>query len=368
MKIRCDRNELAQSLGDALGIVPAAQAPKPILMDFHLQTDGPNVIVEATDLDLTAKVKLERVEILEPGEVAVPAARLASLVREMQDRMVSIDALPEGRGAVLHAESCEFRLLGEDPKEFPSAQAFAHDDAVSVSREKFLEMLRRVAIAASRDTSRFQLTGVFFEIAGEKLTMTATDGKRLTNDHMRIENPRGAKASAIVPNRATDVMLKLLTQGEPMISLLIQDPNIHISFGRGELTAKVIEGNFPDYQVALNQKVVSHVTAKRADLLSATRTAALMVDRQTLTVAFSIQADRIRLSTQASDIGESKIEVPATLEGEPIELRFNPAYFIDALRCLTEDEVRLEISDAEKPAMVRGGQHYRHLVMPLVAK
>jgi DNA polymerase-3 subunit beta len=324
--------------------------------------------VEATDLDMGARVRLERVEILEEGEIAVQASLLSSLTREILDKQVLLEGLAEGRGTHLRAQSCEFKLLGEDPREFPDVPPFAVDNAFSVSREKFVESLRRVGIAASRDLTRFQLTGVFFEVEDDELLLTATDGKRLTHDKVRVENPRKIRSSAIVPNRAVDVLLKVLAQGEAVVRIGIKDPDLQVSFGSGEVTARVIEGSYPDYRVALSQKITRRISTKRGDLLAAARTASLMADRQTATVLFDFQALSVSLSTHASDVGESRIEVPITLDGDPVEMRFNPTYLIDALRAVADEEVRLEVSDGEKPAVLRGGQHYRHLMMPVVTK
>lgn len=368
MKVRCDRSELAQCLGDVLGIVPPLQSAKPIFQYFHLKTEAGALVVEATDLDIGAKIRLERVEVLEEGDVAVPAVRAASLVREIPDKQVSIDSLPGGCGAVVSAQSCEFKLLGQDPTEFPEGPAFREDRGFGASREKFVDALRRVAVAACRDMSRYQLNGVFFEVEGDKLTMTATDGKRLTNDAIRVENPRDLRVTTIVPNRVADVLLKVLSQGQPTIQISIEDPDIQVSFGRGEMTAKVIQAVYPDYRVALGQKTTGKVTARRAELLAATKTASLMTDRQTATVGFAFSEGKVSLSTQVSDIGESRIEVPIVLEGTPMDLRFNPVYFTDALRCLADEEVQIELAEADKPVVVRGGPSYRHLVMPLVTK
>ena len=91
-----------------------------------------------------------------------------------------------------------------------------------------------------------------------------------------------------------------------------------------------------------------------------------MTDKETATVVFSFEEEKVSLTTRARDIGESRIEVPIKLQGDPVEIRFNPAYFIDALRCVTEEEIRLEFADSGKPGTIRGGQHYRHMLMPLV--
>jgi DNA polymerase-3 subunit beta len=366
MKIRCDRSELAEKLQGVGGIVSMAPTTKPILQDFLFKATPEGVIVEVTDLDISARLFLERIEVLEPGMLAVPAVRLTALVREIPGNLVFIDSLPEGRGALIRSDGYEFKLLGNDPREFPEVLAFASDTAFSLQREKLLEMLRRVSIAASRDASRYQLTGVFVEVEGDKLLMTATDGKRLTHDQMRIENPEGAAVSAILPNRAVDVMTKLLAQGEDEIKLTLLETEAQLSFGYGQLMTKVIEGRYPEYRGAIPMDPSTRVGAKRADLMAAVRSSSQVTDRETSTILFRFEAEKLRLESRSSIIGESHIEVPVTLQGDPVEIRFNPNFFIDALRTVTEEQIRMEFSGGERPGTIRGGQHYRHLLMPLV--
>jgi DNA polymerase-3 subunit beta len=367
LKVRCDRDELAEACSAILSIVPTLQPLKPILLNFHFFTQGGRLFLEATDLDIGARIGLERVEVLEDGALALPAQRFSSLVREVPQKEIVLEAEGEGASAaIVRAESFEFRLIGEDPGEFPALPTLNQEEALSTPREKFLEMLRRVAIAASRDPARYQLTGVFVEVDGDKMVMTATDGKRLTNDYIRIENPSGFAKRGIVPNRAVDALLKVLPKGDMDFGFSMGESELHVAFGSGELTSKLIEGTYPDYKVAVSQKMEVKVTGKRTDFLAAARSAALMTDKETATVIFHFEEGRACMTTQARDIGESRIEIPISLQGEPIDIRFNPTYFIDALRCVLEEEIRLEFLDGAKPGSIRGSQHYRHMLMPLV--
>ena len=366
MKVRCDRNELAERLQSVGGIISSGPTTKPILQDFLLRATGEQLVVETTDLDISARLRLERVEVEEEGAVALDASRLVSLVREIPGRSVSIESIEGGRGAYLRAEGYEVRLLGDDPDEFPEVLRFASDGAFEVPREKFAEMLRRVGVAASRDTSRYQLTGVFFEIDGDKLVMTATDGKRLTNDVLRIENPQGGSVSGIVPNRAVDVMGRVLANGEENVRLSLVETEVQVSFGYGELMSKLIEGTYPDYHSALPGEKSTRVSVKRAELLAAVRSASLVTDRESAAIVFRFEDGTVRLESHSSDIGESKITVPVSMEGDPLEIRFNPVYFIDALRTVNEEQIRMEFAGKERPGTIRGGTHYRHMLMPLV--
>lgn len=369
MKVLCDRNELAASVGDLLAIVPGTQTTKAILQCFHLKADADqSFVIEATDLEIAARVWIERVQVLEPGQATVPAGRFSPLLREIADKDVTLEALPGGAGVTLVASGCEFRLLGQDPTEFPEIPEFRGERAFIVSREALADSVRRVGIAASREISRFQLTGVHFEVEGDKLTLTATDGRRLTNEVLGIDNSGNVRASAIVPNRAVDLLARVLGQAYATIRIAIEDPDFQVSFGRGDLTAKLLQGAYPDCRSVLQVDAATHVTANRQALLAAARSAALMTTRETASVGFRFEPEKVCLSTQVTDVGESRIEVPIVFEGVPMELRFNPVYFIDALRCLDDEEVRIDLAATDKPAVVRSAQTYRHLVMPIVTK
>jgi DNA polymerase-3 subunit beta len=86
----------------------------------------------------------------------------------------------------------------------------------------------------------------------------------------------------------------------------------------------------------------------------------------TSTVIFRFEESGLTIWSQAKDIGETRIQIPAEVEHGPLEIRFNPSYFIDALRCIDEEEIRLEFNSGERPGVLRGGAHYRHMIMPLV--
>ena len=366
MKIRCDRNELFERLQSIAGIVSTGPTTRPILQHCLLEAIDQEVCVAVTDLDISSRLLIERVEVEEPGQLALPAAKFLALIREIPAATVFIESTPDGQGAVLQAESYEFRLLGENPGEFPRIRQFSADAALAIPRDTLAMTLRRVAVAASRDSSRFQLTGVFFEIDGERLTLTATDGKRLTHDWIRIKNLSDQKVSAIVPNRAVDVLLRVLARGSETVGLVIDDTEIQVSFDYGQVQAKLVEGAFPDYRSAMPSEVKTKMQAHKSDLLAAAKSASLVTNKDTSTVLFDFQEGSVRLEAQASDIGESRIEVPVELQGDPLQIRFNPVYFIDALRILPDEEIRMEFCGQEKPGTIRGSDNYRHFLMPLV--
>jgi DNA polymerase-3 subunit beta len=368
MKISCEKNELFECLQSTAAITGGGPTTKPILRNCLLVADGGGVRIEVTDLDVSARLHLERQEVDGKGKLTLPAARLLSLVREVPGNRVVIEAMEDGKGATICSEGGEysFKLLGESADEFPEVRSFAGENAFELTAGKFSEMLRRVAVASSRDASRYQLTGVFCEIEGKNLKMTATDGKRLTTDEMEIENSGSKTISGIIPNRAADVMVKVLSQGSENIKLALEEIEVQMSFVGGELIAKLVEGTFPEYKSAIPSDVTTKVTADRGELVAAVRSASLVTDKETETVIFRFKGKEVELESKGSDIGESKIRVGVEMDGDGVEIRFNPTYFVDALRTIDTEQVRMEFYGPERPGAIIGEPNYRHYLMPLV--
>ncbi len=374
MKIRCDRGEILEKLGGISGIIPSNSA-KPVLYDFLLRTRNGFLLAEATDLEICGRIQIERVEVLEEGSLALPAAKMLAILREIPASVtgVFLERMADGTSAMLRADGFEFKLFGHEPSEYPVSSDVPPKTEMKVSRDGFAQSLRRVAIASSRDSSRHQLAGVCLEATADRITLTATDGKRLTNDTVRINDPGPERIEAIVPNRAVDAILKILAagdQGNPdeNFQLGFTETDIFIRCGPNQLNARLIEGTYPKYQNAFPRETPVKARVRRSELLAAARSAQLMADDQTFTVIFRFEGSQLVIWSSAKSVGETKIQIKALVENGPLQIRFNPSYFIDALRCIDDEEVRMEFASGDRPGILRGGQSYRHLVMPLVVE
>lgn len=371
MKIRTDRADLVERLNTIQGIIPS-NTPKPILADLRFYTESDRLVAEATDLELSGRVFIPKVEISEPGEMAIPCARLLSIVKEIPEDFVNLSTTGDDPyETLIESRGYEFKIMGHNPAEFPRTEELEGTQPITLSRTKLLDSLRRVAVAVSRDPTRYQLNGVFLEITDGKIQFTATDGKRLTHDFFKPTQNAGVEISAILPNQAVDVFLRVLssqTTQDETVRLNLSETHVSLSTEDTEISSTLIDGLFPDYRTILPGDARVKVQAKRSALLSAAKSAALTTDKQTSTVLFRIASDALVVESNSKDIGASKIEIPVECSGEGMEIRFNPVFLIDALRTFEEENVSLELTEAAKPTVVRSAQNYVHLVMPLVTK
>jgi DNA polymerase-3 subunit beta len=84
-------------------------------------------------------------------------------------------------------------------------------------------------------------------------------------------------------------------------------------------------------------------------------------------VIFKFDKNRLVVRTANPDIGESKEHMDIDFKGDPIEVAFNPQFFIDTLNFIDCDQVFLKIKDDEHPCFIQGkdDKSFLSVIMPM---
>jgi DNA polymerase-3 subunit beta len=224
-------------------------------------------------------------------------------------------------------------------------------------------MLRKVSYAQSSDENRYILNGVFFEFAEGKLTVVATDGRRLAKCERKIAGSDKALA-LILPARTIIELMRLLKSGgeahvshnERQVGFTIDIPkNEEGLVDRIQLVSKVVEGNYPNYRQVIPKDAGSKVRLEREKLLESVNRAALMTDDRNNTIRMTVSKKSQNLEISAkSDSGDAHEPIAIKYEGPEVNIAFNPQYITDPLKALTEDEIDFEFKDEMSPGVIRG--------------
>jgi DNA polymerase-3 subunit beta len=89
--------------------------------------------------------------------------------------------------------------------------------------------------------------------------------------------------------------------------------------------------------------------------------------REATPVRLSMSADGLELIAITQDVGQASEQLDASYEGTDLTVAFNPDYLLEGVEVAPGDEVTLETSDAQKPAVLRGvdGASFLYLLMPV---
>ncbi len=125
-------------------------------------------------------------------------------------------------------------------------------------------MIEYTLFAVSGDETRVNLNGIHVEATPEgRLRMVATDGHRLamitrTVDHVTLPTP------ITVPRKAVMELRKVLESGEDLVELSVQGGVAHAHRGRVQMSMRLVEGEFPDYNQVIPAKSERHATVDAA--------------------------------------------------------------------------------------------------------
>jgi DNA polymerase-3 subunit beta len=371
MKIRIERDPLADAVAWAARILPQ-KSQLPVLSGLRLDADTSGALkLSGFDYEVSAEAELD-VTVAEAGSVLVPGRLLADITRSLPGQPV--DIATDGTRVQVTCGSARFTLPTLPLDEYPTLPDMP-EVAGTLGSDAFAAAVTSVAVAAGRDDTLPVLTGIRIEIDGEDVTLAATDRYRLAVRTLRWQpvDP-SLQATALVPARTLAEAAKALTAGAEVTLALATGASGEGMFGLSgstrRTTTRLLDGEFPKYRSLLPDTAAATASVDTTALTEAVRRVSLVASR-TSPVRLSFSADGLVLEAGGLDEAEAAESLPASFEGEPLTIAFNPAYLLDGLGAIDSDEARLSFTAATKPAVLTGkasedgAGDYRYLLMPV---
>jgi DNA polymerase-3 subunit beta len=365
MQIVADQAQLHRVLQTVSRIV-SPQNTMPVLTGVHLVAADDTLTVSATDLVARMTASLE-CHVLEPGDIVLPAATLGELVQRIPTAEVRIEADDATAQATVHYGRNRTLLHGFQGAAMPEFPAPLESlTTFTVGPGTLPRLARQTLFATARDETRPILKGVYVALGEGKLVMVATDGTRLSHSWTPLPELRGDPLSVVLPARALQEAARL--SGTDAVEVEASPTVVRFSVPGATLTTLLLEGRFPDYQRVVPTQYVAEIRVATDLLRGAVERVNLIAHRdRAASVRLRHQPGQLEVSSQAADIGQAYEVVDVESHGDAVDLAFNPALLLDALKSIDSDEMVLEFAGVQMPARVRPGDsaHYYHIVLPL---
>ncbi len=362
MKVIAQSAALQEGLALASSIV-AARTPKPVLQCVKLVAKGKTLTLVATDLEAGCRFEVTQVEVQEEGEALVPVQKFADIVRESSGEEALTIATDKDSCSITGAGS-RFKLLGFDPGEYPAVAEFSDKADFQVSAEVLGGLIDRTLFAAARAHSHYAISGVLWEATGKKLQLIATDGHRLALAKASLP-AAGADTSAIVPSKLMNLLQRAVGASEETLDVKITETQILVRTAKAVLLSSLVQGNFPKYQDVVPKDCNQKASLDTGMFAHRIRQAALLTNEESRGVRLAFETGKVTLTSRAPETGEAEVTMQVGYDGEPMNVAFNPVFLTDALKVMGSDEITLEFSAPNKPAVLKSGTEFLYVVMPV---
>ena len=361
MKFKIIRSTFLEGLKSVQNIV-AGKGSLPILQNVLIEAKGKEIRMTTTDLDISIRSVCE-CKVEEAGVTTLPVKLLFTAVTKVVEGEIEV-VVDEKERASLSAGNARYKLVGLPESEFPRLPNDADAYTYALSKQTFREMLRKVSYAASQDDTRRTLKGVLLSFKNAKLTMVATDGRRLALVENEVEFPKDAERDIVLPSKAVCEIQRSM-DGEGDLSLIVQKSQICFTLGAVTIYSKIIEDAYPNYRQVIPKETVEHISIDRQLLLDALDRASVMTMDEAHSTKLIFEEGKLTVTSAVSDIGEAKDVVPIKYAGEKIEIMFNPSYVMDPLKAIDDDEVTINLNDGHSPAVIKCSIPFLYVLMPL---
>lgn len=364
MKAIANREGLLTAFQTVASVVPA-RTPKPILRCARLEVGADGVTtLSATDLELGIRYQVSGLDPQTPGVVVLPAAETISILRELADETVMLEA--SEHGVRIAGASSRFDLPSEDPlgyPEIPTLSASGHKLKAAV----LTVMIRRTVFAAAPENSRYALHSVLVEFENGNANFVATDGKRLARMPGKVTEGGGvAGRQWLLPPKALALAQKVLIDPEEEVELILGDNEALFRTAKVTIYTRLVEGRYPNYHDVFPPPATIHIPLAVSKFYGSIRQAKIVTSDESKGVEFRFRPGMLTLESRGQDSGSAVVQLPVGYDGDDLDVTFDPQLLIDALRILDgEEEIMLDMVDSRRAAVFRGRDQYEYVVMPL---
>jgi len=298
-------------------------------------------------------------EIIQEGSITIPAKKLHDIVRELPEGEVEV-TVAKNNAVNIKSGRAYFKIMGLSKEDYPPFPEIKDENAIEIEQALIKESLSLTIFASSNDETRYVLNGVLLLIEGNKCKLVATDGRRLAYVEREFENPNKQSCQMIIPAKALHEIVKILAW-EGTVKIVPTKNQVIFDFGETVVVSKLIEGNFPNYEQVIPKEEKTKLCIKREEFLQSVRRAALLTSADSPAVKLDFLKNKILLSSRSPNLGESKEEIAAEVNGEQLSIGFNPQYMTDVLKHLDVENIEFSLTDPDKPGLVKGKDGYLYV-------
>jgi len=364
MKFICNRDLLI----NGINIVSKAVSNRttlPILQCILIKVYDEGFKLVANDLEIGIETGFIEADIEMEGTVAIEAKLFSDIVKKLNGNDITISCDIKN-SVTLSCGMSKYEIMGQNGEEFPEITKVEKNNSYTLKQKLFKDMINKTIFSIALDESKPVLTGELVEINDFNINMVAVDGYRISYKKALMDTS-GDNNKAIIPGKTLREISRILGDGDETVSIYITENHVSFEFGGNIVVSRIIEGEFIKYEQTFSQDFKTKVIVKTDEIVSCLERASLISrDARKVPVKIEIRDNKFIIDSK-TEMGSAHEEVFVEIEGDNLNIAFNPKYLIEALKAVDDNEICLLFNSALSPCIIKplDGDDYKYLVLPL---
>lgn len=377
MNFTINRSAFISQLNNVLRAI-SSKTTIPILTGLKMVVNEDNIVLTGSNSDITIESVINTndaendLTIEATGAIVLPARFFSDIVKKLPDKKVTIE-VTSGFQADITSGSAKFQINGQDAENFPHLPEIETNKSVTLPNDILKEVIRQTVIAVSKQESRPILAGVHMTLKDGVLTAVATDSHRLAQRKVVLENiDNSIDFDVIIPGKSMEELSGMISDVHEDVQMQVTENQVLFIFGNTHFYSRLLEGNYPETSQLIPQTADTTVELEAGTFLSSIERASLLShESRNDVVKLSLKPSEslVRISGDSPDIGtvEEKV-VTSALDGNDLEISFNPNYMKDALRSFGQATIKISFTSPLRPFTLvptEDQENFVHLITPV---
>ena len=344
----------------------------PILDCFLFSVHDGQLTVTASDSENVMRGTLNLENCEGEGDFAVNNHTILDAVKELPEQPLSLDVdMGEMKIYITYQNgSYNFPILNAD--EYPKAQTVSENaTTITIDAGILSDNINRSLFATAQDELRPVMNGIYFDLQADSLAIVASDGHKLVrNKNFMIKSD--IPASFILPKKPATLLKNVLSKDGGDVVIRFDDRSADISFAEGNLSCRLIEGKYPNYNSVIPQDNPNQVTIDRKSLIGALRRVLPFASDSSQLIRFHVTAGLLELRAEDIDFATSaKESVTCEYGGNPMDIGFKGSSMLEILNNLESEDVTIQLADPSRAGIIIPGAQPENedilmLIMPML--
>lgn len=361
MIVTCKKEEINNLVQTALRCI-SSRVTMPILTGVLITAEVNKIVISSTDLEMSVRAEMDA-EVSESGSTVVSGRLIGDVLKNLKPGNIKIET--SEKYLTMKSDEGEYRIREMMPEDFPQIPRWEGESVLKARGGEFLVAVQQTAKASSSDEKRPVLTGTFFEkeAGGGKIKIVTTDSYRLALKELEVSGEEARWEDCIIPTRALNEVARMAGASEGDVEMKMQERQVMFRVEDLVVSTRLIEGQFPNYKQLLPKGANTKVTVGKEELTAAIKRSLVFGHN----LRFGVYSDHVRITTETPEVGDSREEIEAEVEGEELEIGFNGGYMLDGVTAVESEKVEIKMDEPQKPAALGedGGEKYLYILMPV---
>lgn len=381
MKILCPLQDLREAFTRVMHAVPTRTTME-ALYSILVKAETGRIKLYSYNLETGIVVTLP-CDVYEEGMVTFPAKFFQDMLRKLPNEVVSIEADEK----MLHIEAgkANFNIPYLNPDDYPEIKMIEDGEkkcSVRIGVDDLTGMVGQTLFSAATDSMRRLFNSIYFNVKDKRLDVVALDGYRLAMCTKTFAEEEYAEDyaedySLIIPSKSLkqlipsiEGMKKSENQEDALLTISSSSNKVLFEYENFKMISSIFEGQYCEYRSMLPGSFKSEFIIDRSAFLAALERSYLMMpvqDDRRLPVRIFSEGDNLLKIESSTDRGRMHDEVNIEFQGDLFDIDFNPIYFMDALKVIPDEKVRIRCNGELGPCTITPleGDAYLYLILPV---